>query len=418
MLVTRLGLALLFACFGLGCATLDHMGLFRSTVRADDLDGSGEVIPEEAISSLEDESTPAEAEVRDATGSEAAEEEEGKEPPARGEPFIAPIPFRSPQIGWGGALAGGYIFRIDPEDEQSPPSTVGGGAFGTENGSFGGVASFKGYLWEDLWRFSLTTAAFRVDYEYFGIGSDAGEEGFSVDLRSETFLLMLDALRRLPTERLGRFGERLFLGPVLEFKTSETELQHSFTLPPGFGFPSLDETQMSLGLRLQRDTRDDSFYPEAGTLSELTIQLFDDAFGGDDDYRIYDASLKRYHLLLPDTVAAWRVFSRFAEGDVPFTALPEHDLRGYERGRYRDKVHLAAEVELRQHIYKRLGGVAFAGLGQVAPKIGKLDTENILWSAGFGVRFRLTEENRMNYRSDVAWGRNGFEFYFSLSEEF
>jgi hypothetical protein len=41
-----------------------------------------------------------------------------------------------------------------------------------------------------------------------------------------------------------------------------------------------------------------------------------------------------------------------------------------------------------------------------------------LWSAGFGLRFRLTEQNRMNYRADAAWGRDGFEFYFSLTEAF
>ena len=103
---------------------------------------------------------------------------------------------------------------------------------------------------------------------------------------------------------------------------------------------------------------------------------------------------------------------------MPFNVLPMHDSRGYEPGRYRDKVHVAGEVELRQEIWGRIGGAAFAGLGQVASSVDELDGDRLLWSAGFGLRFRLTEENPLNYRTDAAWGRDGFEFYFSISEAF
>jgi hypothetical protein len=52
------------------------------------------------------------------------EEDDARPEEKRGEPFVAPIPFRSPTLGWGGALAGGYIFRIDPEDRDSPPFSL------------------------------------------------------------------------------------------------------------------------------------------------------------------------------------------------------------------------------------------------------------------------------------------------------
>ena len=81
-------------------------------------------------------------------------------------------------------------------------------------------------------------------------------------------------------------------------------------------------------------------------------------------------------------------------------------------------MHLATELEVRQHLFWRLGGAVFAGLGQVAPAVDEFDTDRILWSAGLGLRFQLTEQNRMNYRTDVAWGRDGFEFYFSITEAF
>ena len=106
------------------------------------------------------------------------------------------------------------------------------------------------------------------------------------------------------------------------------------------------------------------------------------------------------------------------DGNPPFNDLSGHDLRGYERGRYRDEMHLAGEVELRQLLFWKIGGAVFAGLGQVAPELGQFETDTLLWSVGFGARYRLTENNRMNYRTDLAWGRDGFEFYFSITEAF
>ena len=74
--------------------------------------------------------------------------------------------------------------------------------------------------------------------------------------------------------------------------------------------------------------------------------------------------------------------------------------------------------EIRQQLFWRFAGTVFTGLGQIAPDLDDFDDDNLLWSAGFGLRFRLTEQNRMNYRADAAWGRDGFEFYFSLTEAF
>jgi hypothetical protein len=418
-----------------GCASLREAGFYRSTVRVDEIDPgddaiAGETIPDQTPDTKavgldpapQPVPAPDEPEANDVTAQTAGQEESDPaadpEKQRRGEPFVAPIPFRSPSLGWGGSLAGGYIFRLDPKDEKSPPSTIGGGAFGTENESYGGVVSMRGHAFEDRWRFLLMAFVARIEYEFFGIGSDAGEHGQSIDLRSDTYTVKFDLLRQLPTANLGRFGRRLYLGPVFESRISKTDPTSSGGLPAGIQSVDLDEDQFAMGAKVLRDTRDNNFFPLAGSLAEVSIHAFDEALGGDNDYRLIDVSLRSYQSIRPETVVAARIFGKFGEGDVPFTALPQHDLRGYERGRYRDKVHVAGELEIRQEIWGRIGGAAFAGLGQIAPRIDDLDSDTILWSAGFGLRFQLTEENRMNYRSDIAWGRNGFEFYFSISEAF
>lgn len=103
---------------------------------------------------------------------------------------------------------------------------------------------------------------------------------------------------------------------------------------------------------------------------------------------------------------------------MPFFALSGHDLRGYESGRYRDRMHLASEVEYRRHLWKRISGAVFGGVGEVVEQLGDVNTSDLLWNGGAGVRFRLTKDNPLHYRIDLAVGQDGWEYYFSIGEEF
>jgi len=366
------------------------------------------------------ESTPADAPILEAIEAEdadAASDADAAKRSDRAEPFIAPIPFRSPSLGWGGALAGGYIFPFDVEDVISPPSVVGGGVYGTENKSYGGIFAFTGFIKEDLWRVSSTVEVSRTEFDFYGIGSDAGSEGISVDMRTDRYGVNGYLLRKLPTADWGRLGRRLYIGVTYDVAITDNELR-DVNFPPGVEAPNIDNTEIGFGLMLQRNTRDERFAPHEGTLTELSARLFDDAFGGDRDYQRYDASFSSYTSLNERFVAAWRTFGEFIQDSAPFVSLPSHDLRGYQSGRYRDKVHVAGEAELRADLFWRFGAVAYGGLGQVGSAIDELESDKLLWSAGFGLRFRLTEQNRMNYRADIAWGRDGYEWYFSITEAF
>ena len=69
-------------------------------------------------------------------------------------------------------------------------------------------------------------------------------------------------------------------------------------------------------------------------------------------------------------------------------------------------------------MWKRLSGVVVGGVGEVFPQLGDISADDVLFNGGFGLRYRLTKENPLNYRIDFAWGRDGFEVYFSISEAF
>ena len=375
-----------------------EIGLFKSGVDAVEVGRGNTSIDDPAPDVLDDD-----------------EDGDGEPDPRRGEPFVAPIPFRSPAVGWGGALAGGYIFRIDPEDRDSPPSTVALAGFGTENESFGGILTGRFHLWEDLWRVNTGFGALQINYDFYGIGSGAGDQGTSFEIQADTVIASLKPLRRLP-EPVRLFDAPIYLGPGLRITRTENDVDG--VLPPGVSGSELDETRIGLGVHLQRDSRDESFFPTSGALSDADYVIHDEQLGSDFTYQTLELHHRQYHEVREGTVLAGQIVSRFTFGDPPFSDLAQHDLRGYERGRYRDDMRVAGEVEIRQQLYWRFAGTVFTGLGQIAPDFGDFDDDNLLWSAGFGLRFRLTEENRMNYRADAAWGRDGFEFYFSLTEAF
>lgn len=64
------------------------------------------------------------------------------------------------------------------------------------------------------------------------------------------------------------------------------------------------------------------------------------------------------------------------------------------------------------------GMVAFAGVGGVDEDLDGFDFENPLPSAGVGLRFMLSEENRLNLGVDYAVGKDSDAWYFSVGESF
>jgi hypothetical protein len=288
---------------------LAAIGLFESTIQPEPLERGDAEIDDPDLEVLDDD-----------------EDGDGQPDPKRGEPFVAPIPFRSPSIGWGGALAAGYIFRVDRDDRSSPPSTVAIAGFGTENESFGGLVTGKLHLAEDRWRVSGRVTGSQVNYDFYGIGSEAGNRGVQVELEAESVSGSADLLRRLP-DALKLLGVPVYLGPTVLLSETENSVSRG-KLPADVSPRALDETRVGLGVRLQRDSRDDSFYPKSGSLGDAGFLLYDGGLGSDFNYRVYDVSYRRHDELWEEGVLATRAFGRFTDGNAPFTDLSGHDLRG------------------------------------------------------------------------------------------
>jgi hypothetical protein len=333
----------------------------------------------------------------------------------RGEFFIAPIPMINPTLENGLAIAGGYLFQLDKNDDVSPTSVVGGAYFRTSNGSSGFGGGGQLYLKEDRYRILVLAGKATINLNFFGIGFEAGDSGRSIPISLKSRAFLADGLVRVH----GRWyvGARYRL---LKMNASLNLNEGDAPAPDDPVIPPLDIKLRTAGLgpHIKYDGANDFYYPTNGSIFDVRIGFFGKAVGGNRTYQSYELSYNRYMSFSKKQVLAMRVAGCSIGGRAPFYDLCTLGLRGYEAGQYLDKNMMSGQVEFRQEFWWRLGFVAFAGAGAVARKLDRFELNKALPSGGFGMRFRLTKQNHLNLRVDYAWGKNSSGLHIGINEAF
>ena len=335
--------------------------------------------------------------------------------PKRGQLVIAPIPISSPAVGSGLVLAAGYVFKLNQNDKLSPPSTVGlVGAF-TNSGSRGGGIGGRLYFSENKYQTTFALAKGRVNFDFFGIGRIPNRDAVSVPLKMGGTVFFGEFLRNV--------GHDIFIGPRYQRRNLYVRLDGPQT-PGGFEIPPIDIQSVSaaLGIHVQRDKRDSTFYPRKGSLLDVTGDFFATALGSKRHYQTYKVSYELYHSLAPKQVLAYRGMICSANENVPFYDLclygTQSNLRGYTAGEFQNRRMFATQAEYRRELKGRFGVVAFGGLGGIARRWNEFRSDELLPAAGAGLRFTLDKKNHINYRIDWAVGREGHTLSIGIGEAF
>lgn len=327
--------------------------------------------------------------------------------------FAIPFPIANPTIGAGVAGSAMYLFQT----ENAPPSSVSLMGFYTDSESWAGALGTETYFKDDKYRLSGWVGYYDVNLQFFGIGSGAGDRGESIGINQSGLFLV--------SRFLFQVAENLYLGPQYRLVTIDTALQNPI-LPgrPGAIIPKdIESVTSGLGVVIEYDTRDNRFYPHEGSHLEGTVNLARDLIGSDRNYDQVEVGFNLYRELGERKILAWRATGCFRGGDTPFYDLcmfgGEFDaIRGYVGGQYRDDVSLSTQLEFRWKFYKKWGMVAFAGIGEVAPTVGDMNSDDLLPSAGVGLRFMASEKERVNLSIDYARGRDSDAWYFRIGEAF
>jgi outer membrane protein assembly factor BamA len=324
---------------------------------------------------------------------------------------VAPVPILNPTFGTGLAAIGMYLYQLD---EGSQPSFTAAGAVYTDTESYGfGVAQVAHFA-DDAWKIKAGAASFDLNLKFFGIGNILANLGISIPYNQKGWAAGVRGMRRFKGNWYG--GLQYWYASM---DTTAEITPNDITLPDEI---NVKTSVAGFGVIVEYDSRDNRFNPRKGNLFNATWSSSGETIGSDFDFSATKVDYNLYRELRPTSVVAGRATLCMTPGDAPFYALCSfgrgNDLRGYVAGRYRDETMMTVQAEYRWNFYKKWGMVAFAGIGQVGEKLSDYNTNDILPSAGVGLRFKLSKTTGFNLSVDFAVGEDTSAWYFYVGEAF
>jgi outer membrane protein assembly factor BamA len=327
-----------------------------------------------------------------------------------GVPFIYYSPETKLAFGGGGVLN----FRAGRRKEESRTSSVWAYASYNLARQFSVLVRPEIYLGSNNIYLQANIRWERSPQLFFGVGNDmpaAAEESFTPKILT----IQLAARRRI--------FRSLFAGLQYDFESLVMEKVEPGRLLATAGLTGSEGGMYSgFGVSLVWDTRDAVLFPRRGVFAELAADSYGTLLASDASYTSLRLDVCRYVTVGTDRVLALQAYLHSTGGDVPFLRLAllggESLMRGYYKGRFRDKGLFAFQGEYRQLVTKRIGFAAFAGLADVFPGLGDLQVRRLKYSFGGGLRYVVNKRDGTAVRLDAAWGQACFGLYLTAKEAF
>jgi hypothetical protein len=153
------------------------------------------------------------------------------------------------------------------------------------------------------------------------------------------------------------------------------------------------------------------FTPTRGTLSESTLSVFDEAFGGSQDFQLFQQLLIHHWPLAEDLFLGGRVKADLSFGDTPFYARPYIALRGLPALRYQGEYVASGELELRWQFHPRFSAIGFGGGGVAWTDLDDFERDQSALSGGAGARYMISRKFGLHAGLDLAAGPEGGAIY-------
>lgn len=313
------------------------------------------------------------------------------------------------KFGLGLVLAGTYnTGRMDSLD--TTPSNVGLYADATTAAHFSVALRGTTFTPQDRWRLNYDIDFSAVKTDYWGIGYEQCS-----DDANET------AYRYLAVRSNLNFCRQLlpgfYAGVAVNFDYIDARSISDMRLFEGLPRRTLN---WGPGVTLQYDSRDNITNAHRGVYLRLD-QYFDPSWLGN-KYPFYVNELTAcyYRPLWRGAHLATQIHWRLTWGDTQWGVMSSlggsRNMRGYFKERYRDKSEADVCVELRQHVWRRSGVVAWVGAATIFDQVRDIQWRRIL--PNFGVGYRWEFKKNMNVRLDLGFGRGQKGFIFNINEAF
>lgn len=313
------------------------------------------------------------------------------------------------KLGLGLVAAG--LYRTDRNDTILPPSNMS---------LFGDVSTVGFYMLgvrglhifpHDRYRLDYTLYFYSFPCKYWGIGYANGNND-----ANETEMNRWQAQAK--ASFMFRVAPSTYIGPMLTFDFIEGKDIKNPELLEGMDRITRNT---SVGLTFVYDSRDVTTNPKRGFYVNLS-QCFRPKFMGNDyAFSTTDLRFNAYRRVWKGGIIATDLRSQLNFGNPSWGMMAllgnSYSMRGYYEGRYRDKHKIEAQVELRQHVWKRNSVVAWVGAGTVFNKFSSMRMGHVLPNFGIGYRWEFKKD--VNVRLDYGFGKSGQSgFIFNINEAF
>lgn len=329
--------------------------------------------------------------------------------------IAAPFVFYSPEtrLAYGGG--GSYVFRMGGSHKDTRPSAISPVFVYTQEKQIKVQLVTDLYFKNNNYRFNSLILAQKYPDKFYGLGNQTLEE--NEEIYTSKSLDLFFAFSK-------KIGKGLYLGLQYEFKDwNVVDMEEGGQLISGTVPGGLNGKVSGIGLVLNRDTRDNIYYPRRGDLFELNARFYGKFLGSEFNFTSFTLDLRKYMTVFSSHVFAVQSLVKIQTGTVPFLHLAqmggEFNMRGYFAGRFRDKNMVVFQTEYRMPLFWRFGLVGFAGFGNVAERFGDLKLGRLKTSYGVGLRFLFDKKEKIQVRMDIGFGEGGSSgFYFSIFEAF
>jgi hypothetical protein len=324
---------------------------------------------------------------------------------------VFPIFFYSPDLGFGGGGGGVITYRDAPLSLRRPQSISLVAFYTSENKALVVIAPelniMKGYL-----ELNASIRYSNFPGLFYGLGmdtEDSDEESFTVE-----------GLGIQPTISLKVCNELRFGWAYDVEKLSMIDYDENGIIDMERVTGSRGGIRSGMGPAAIWDSRDNLFYPTNGGYYKGQILFYRSWAGSDFVYKSYELDIRRYISTFGTHVSAAQLVFIDRIGDVPFTEMtsPGTFARGIDAERFRDRALGFLQLEHRFPIWKRYGAVVFGSLSILDDAVENLRIREATPTTGFGFRYSINPEERLNFRFDIGFSRYGAQPYFQVRESF
>lgn len=312
-----------------------------------------------------------------------------------------------------GVLAAG-LYRVDRTDSVTPPSDVSVFASISISGFYSLGVEGNTYFSRGRSKLDYQAMFASAPRDLWGIGY--------CDATANRETSYVEKSYKVHARYLYRVLPYTFVGPRLSFQHTRGK-KFDATGDEYIRYQKHSYTATGIGAIVEFDSRDFIPGPWRGFYVGLEGTVFPKGLGscGSTLFRT-TFTFDWYQRVWKDCILAFDFYGEFNSAHTPWPMLARmggsHRMRGYYEGRYADNCMLAAQVELRQRIWRRIGCTVWGGAGNVfsGRSDDRFDWAHTLPNYGVGLRWEL--KKRVNVRLDYGFGRRTSGFLLSINEAF